>query len=250
MMNGNIIETKDLTKSYGPVLAVDGLSLAVRGGEIFGFLGPNGAGKTTTILMLLGLTRPTRGSAAVCGFDPTREAMKVKRVVGYLPEHLGFYDDMTTRENLKYVARLNGIPEPQAAEKMDRALETVGLSEHSDRKVGTFSRGMRQRLGIAEVLIKEPKLVILDEPTLGLDPEASNRMIELIQKLSKENGMTVLFSSHFLPQVQKISDRIGIMIRGKMVAQGSIEELAKEKLGVGKESYTLEELYMKYFQEG
>jgi len=250
-MDGNnvIIETQGLTKRYGSIVAVEDLSLVVPSGHIFGFLGPNGAGKTTTILMLLGLTRPTRGRAVVCGFDPTREAIRVKRMVGYLPEHLGFYDDLTARENLKYVARLNGIRDEEAAEKLDKALDTVGLTEDSNRRVGTFSRGMRQRLGIAEILIKEPRLVILDEPTLGLDPEASNRMIDLIQKLSKEKGMTVLFSSHFLPQVQRISDRIGIMIRGRMVAEGSIDDLAKEKLGVGKEKYSLEELYMRYFQE-
>ncbi len=245
-----VIVTDGLTKRYGPLVAVEDLSMDVRRGQIFGFVGPNGAGKTTTILMLLGLTRPTRGKALVSGFDPTREAIKVKRVVGYLPEHLGFYEDLTARENLKYVANLNGIPGPEAARKIDAALDAVGLTGDSDRKVGTFSRGMRQRLGIAEVLIKEPRLVILDEPTLGLDPEASSRMIDLIRQLSREKGMTVMFSSHFLPQVQKVCDKIGIMIGGKMVAQGSIEDLAKEKLGVGKEEYTLEELYMKYFKEG
>ncbi|MGQ9654317.1 MAG: ABC transporter ATP-binding protein [Thermodesulfobacteriota bacterium] len=250
MERNKIIETDGLTKRYGRIVAVEGLSLSVSQGEIFGFLGPNGAGKTTTILMLLGLTRPTKGKASVYGLDPAREATKVKRVVGYLPEHLGFYDDLSARENLKYVARLNRIPDSVSEERIEKALDTVGLVSDSKRRVSTFSRGMRQRLGIAEILIKEPRLVILDEPTLGLDPEASNRMIELIQKLSKDRGMTVLFSSHFLQQVQKISDKIGIMIRGKMVAQGAIDDLAKEKLGVEQEKYSLEELYMKYFREG
>ena len=245
-----IIQTSELTKAYGTQVAVGDLSFSVREGEIFGFLGPNGAGKTTTILILLGLTEPTKGTATVCGFNPTREAIKVKRLVGYLPEQVGFYEDMTAIENLRYVARLNSIPEKVASGKIEEVLETVGLSEESDKEVGAYSRGMQQRLGIAEVLIKEPRLVILDEPTLGLDPDASNRMIELIQQLSRDKGITVLFASHQLHQVQEISDRIGIMIRGKMVALGPIQQLAKEKLGVDKKKYTLEELYMKYFQEG
>jgi ABC-2 type transport system ATP-binding protein len=250
MENNTIIDTNNLAKSYGRHVAVENLTCSVREGEIFGFLGPNGAGKTTTILMLLGLTQPSSGTAKVCDFNPAREAIKVKRLVGYLPEHLGFYDDMTARQNLRYVARLNGIDNAVAESKIDEALQTVGLTDDADRGAGVFSRGMRQRLGIAEVLIKEPKLVILDEPTLGLDPDASNRMTALIQQLSREKGITVLFSSHYLQQVQRISDRIGIMIRGRMVALGPIEVLAREKLGVGRETYTLEELYMKYFQEG
>ncbi len=244
-----IIETRELTKVYDSTVAVDHLNLTVYEGEIFGFLGPNGAGKTTTILMLLGLTQPTSGTATVCGFNPVREAIKVKRLVGYLPEHLGFYDDMTAVENLQYVARLNRISERLAAERIEEALKIVGLSDEAEKKVAAYSRGMRQRLGIAEVLIKEPRLCILDEPTLGLDPEGAHRMIELIRDLSRQKGMTILFSSHHLGQVQKISDRIGIMIGGKMVAVGTIEELAKEKLGMDRKEYTLEELYMKYFQE-
>jgi ABC-2 type transport system ATP-binding protein len=249
MNNKAIIETRELTKVYGGYRAVDAVSFTVEAGEIFGFLGPNGAGKTTTILMLLGLTVPTQGSVSVCGFNPTREAIKVKRLVGYLPEHVGFYDDMAARENLRYVAKLNRIADKLASDKIDEILETVGLCGESDHRAGTYSRGMQQRLGIAEVLIKDPKVVFLDEPTLGLDPDGSNRMIELIQQLSHEKGITVLFSSHNLPQVQRISDRIGIMLRGKMVALGPIKQLAKEKLGVNKEEHTLEELYMKYFQE-
>ncbi|MBW1973773.1 MAG: ABC transporter ATP-binding protein [Deltaproteobacteria bacterium] len=249
-MKEEIIKTDGLTKIYGRHVAVDNLSFEVNEGEIFGFLGPNGSGKTTTILILLGLTYPTKGDAIVCGFNPIREAVKIKRIVGYLPEHVGFYDDMTARENLKFTARLNRIPEEESDKKIEELLEIVGLSEFSDKKVGTYSRGMRQRLGIAEVLIKDPKLVVLDEPTLGLDLEGSIQLIELIKNLSKEKGITVLFSSHHLNEVQRIADRIGIMIQGKMVAKGPIETLAKEKLGVDKGEYTLEELYLKYFQEG
>ena len=244
-----IIETKSLYKYYGQQAAVDNLDLHVLEGEIFGFLGPNGPGKTTTILMLLGLTEPSKGEARVCGFDPTREPLKVKRLVGYLPENVGFYRDMTARENLQYVAKLNNIPDMTSSPKIDEALQIVGLSEDGERKVETYSRGMSQRLGIAEVLIKDPKVCVLDEPTLGLDPDGAIRMIELIRSLSRERKITMLISSHNLDQVQRISHRVGIMIRGKMVAVGPMEDLATEKFGVGKEKYTLEQIYMKYFHE-
>jgi ABC-2 type transport system ATP-binding protein len=245
-----VIETLGLTKYYGQEAAVDKLSFAVQQGEIFGFLGPNGAGKTTTILMLLGLTEPSRGDARVFGFNPAREPLKVKRLVGYLPENVGFYQDMTARENLRYVARLNGIPDEVSSDKIDQALDIVGLSADAHKKAGAFSRGMSQRLGIAEVLIKDPKLCFLDEPTLGLDPDGAIRMIELIERLSRERTITMFISSHNLDQVQRISRRVGIMIKGKLVAMGPMEDLAKEKLGVGKKKYTLEQIYMKYFQEG
>ncbi|UCD71840.1 MAG: ABC transporter ATP-binding protein [Syntrophobacterales bacterium] len=244
-----VIETRELSKYYGEYAAVDDLTFTVQEGEIFGFLGPNGAGKTTTILMLLGLTEPSTGEARVCGFNPIREPLKVKRLVGYLPEDVGFYRDMTARENLQYVARLNHIPEEISSGKIDEALDIVGLSQEAEKKVGAFSRGMSQRLGIAEVLIKDPRICFLDEPTLGLDPDGAIRMIELIQSLSSDRKITMLICSHNLDQVQRISQRVGIMIKGKLVAVGPMGELAKEKLGVGKEKYTLEEIYMKYFRE-
>jgi ABC-2 type transport system ATP-binding protein len=245
-----VIETQGLTKVYGQQIAVNHLDLVIQEGEIFGFLGPNGAGKTTTLLMLLGLSEPTSGKARVCGFDPTREPLKVKRVVGYLPENVGFYDDLTAAQNLKYVARLNGLPDEESTAKIEELLKQVNLQGEMRKKVGNFSRGMRQRLGIAEVLIKAPRVVFLDEPTLGLDPDGANQMLELIQSLSRDKKITVFFSSHLLDQVQKISHRVGIMIKGHLVAAGRIQDLAKEKLGVGKEQYTLEEIYMKYFKEG
>ncbi len=249
MATQTVIETKELSKYYGQQAAVEGLTLQVQEGEIFGFLGPNGAGKTTTILMLVGLTEPSQGEARVCGFNPIREPLKVKRLVGYLPENVGFYRDMTARENLRYVARLNKIPDRTSSDKIDEALDIVGLSGEARKKVGAFSRGMSQRLGIAEVLIKDPKICFLDEPTLGLDPDGAIRMIELIESLSRDRKITMLISSHNLDQVQRISHRVGIMIKGKLVAVGPMGDLAKEKLGVGKEKYTLEEIYMKYFHE-
>ncbi len=250
-MNGElVVETQDLTKVYGEQVAVDHLNLKIYKGEVFGFLGPNGAGKTTTLLMLLGLSEPTAGKARVCGFDPTREPLQIKRIVGYLPENVGFYDDLNAMQNLLYISRLNGIPDEVAREKIKELLKVVDLEVDPRKKLGEYSRGMRQRLGIAEVLLKDPQVVFLDEPTLGLDPDGSRQMLELIRSLSQEKKITVFFSSHLLDQVQKISTRVGIMIKGQMVAMGKIEDLAKEKFGIGQEKYTLEEVYMKYFQEG
>ncbi len=244
-----IIEAEGLTKKYGTQIAVNHLTLQIQQGEVFGFLGPNGAGKTTTLLMFLGLTEPTSGKVRVIGFDPTREPLRVKEKVGYLPENVGFYDDMDARQNLQFIARLNRIPDGASERRIEEFLTVVGLLEEAKKKVGTYSKGMRQRLGIAEVLIKEPKLIFLDEPTIGLDPDGTNRMLDLIHSLSREKNITIFLSSHLLDQVQRICDRVGIMIKGNLVALGPIQELARKKLGVEKEHYTLEELYMKYFKE-
>jgi len=244
-----VIEAEGLTKKYGHQIAVNNLDLQIREGEVFGFLGPNGAGKTTTLLMFLGLTEPTSGKVRVIGFDPTRDPFHVKEKVGYLPENVGFYDDMDARQNLQYIARLNRIPDKISAGRIDESLKVVDLLEEVGKKVGTYSKGMRQRLGIAEVLIKEPKLIFLDEPTIGLDPDGTNRMLDLINALSREKNITIFLSSHLLDQVQRICDRVGIMIKGDLVAMGPIDELAKKKLGIDKEHYTLEEIYMKYFKE-
>jgi ABC-2 type transport system ATP-binding protein len=199
--------------------------------------------------MFLGLTEPTSGKVKVIGFDPIRDPFHVKEKVGYLPENVGFYADMDARQNLQYIARLNRIPDKVSAGRIDESLKVVDLLEEVGKKVGTYSKGMRQRLGIAEVLIKEPKLIFLDEPTIGLDPDGTNRMLDLIHSLSREKNITIFLSSHLLDQVQRICDRVGIMIKGDLVAMGPIEELAKKKLGVDKEHYTLEEIYMKYFKE-
>ena len=249
MEASTIIETVNLTKHYNRQTAVKDLSFKVNEGEVFGFLGPNGAGKTTTLLMLMGLSHPSAGSAKVCGFDPLRSAREVKRIAGYLPENVGFYGDLDAVQNLNYVARLNGIQTDRASEKIDELLDLVGLKQDARKKVGAFSRGMKQRLGFAEVLIKDPKLIFLDEPTTGLDPDGALRLMEFIKSLNRDRQITVLLSSHNLYQVQKISHRVGIMIHGEMVAEGTIESLAKEKLGVGEKEYSLEEIYMKYFQE-
>ena len=249
MENASIVKTTGLTKRYDHQTAVDQVSFQVMEGEIFGFLGPNGAGKSTTLLMLLGLSDPTEGSAEVCGLDPRKRAIEVKRLVGYLPENVGFYNDLDAVQSLQYIADLSGMEKKKIQSSIEEVLTTVGLTENATKKVGAYSRGMKQRLGVAEVLLKNPKVMFLDEPTLGLDPDGALKLVELIQSLNQQRNITVLISSHNLHQVQKISHRVGIMIRGKMVAEGSIDALAREKFGLGEEQYSLEEIYMKYFRE-
>ncbi len=229
-MSENVIETKGLTKRYGDFVAVDGLDLSVRQGEVFGLLGPNGSGKTTTILMLLGLTEPTSGSVRVLGLDPARQPLSVKARVGYMAEQLGFYDELSGRENLTYIARLDGLSSREAQRRIDDLLHRLALTDVADHTVGTYSHGMRQRLGVADVLIKQPQLIIMDEPTSGLDPERAREFLDLILNLKAE-GISILLSSHLLYQVQVVCDRVGLFQSGHMVLEGSVHELARQVLG-------------------
>jgi len=229
-----VVETVDLTKAYDHVTVVDKLNLRVEEGEIFGFLGPNGAGKTTTILMLLGLTEPTSGVARVCSYNSTREPLKVKRLTGYIPEKVGFYEDLTAVQNLAYTARLNDLAEWLIPDRVGESLDMVGLFTAADQKVGEFSRGMKQRLAIADMLVKMPKVAILDEPTIGIDPEGVNQILDLISKIAREHNMTIIMSSHQLNQVQRICRRIGIIGKGRMLAEGLVEQLMKDAFGSGR----------------
>ena len=213
----NIIQTSHLTKRYGAKIAVNDLNLSIRKGEVFGLLGPNGAGKTTTILMLLGLTEPTAGRATIAGCDCTRNPLEVKSIVGYLPDNVGFYTDMTGRQNRRGGQELE--------DRIDALLERVGMTEAADKKTGTYSKGMRQRLGIADVLIKDPQVIIMDEPTLGIDPEGMRELLNIIRDLSVKDGRTVLISSHQLQQIQQVCDRVGIYVEGTLVACGTLAEL-------------------------
>jgi ABC-2 type transport system ATP-binding protein len=227
-MDNPIIELRGLTKCYGTLKAVDDLTLSIQKGEIFGLLGPNGAGKTTTILMMLGLTEPTSGSVSVCGYNATRNPISVKRKVGYMPDSLGFYDNMTALENLIYIGELNGIPSSEVKEKATAMLRLVGLKQDDlDKKTSEYSRGMKQRLGLADVLIKQPDVIILDEPTLGIDPSGVKEFLELISALSRQQGLTVLLSSHHLHQVQQVCDRVGIFVGGKLLVEGNMDTLSK-----------------------
>jgi ABC-2 type transport system ATP-binding protein len=228
----SVIEAEGLTKRYNGAAAVDHVSFNVSRGEIFGLLGPNGAGKTTTILMLLGLTDLSEGKARVLGHDPEREPLAVKRRVGYLPDSVGFYDHMTAAENLRYTARLMGMREAEREGRMAAALRRVELTEVADNRVATFSRGMRQRLGLAEILMKEAAVAILDEPTSGLDPQATLELLDMIRALKRE-GVSVLLSSHLLDRVQSVCDRVALFQAGKIVLIGTVAELGRQVLGGG-----------------
>ena len=235
-MSDTVIEASGLTKRYGAATAVDGVSFTINRGEIFGLLGPNGAGKTTTILMMLGLTEVTGGTVRVMGYDPVREPLQVKRLVGYLPDTVGFYDHMTAADNLRYTAGLIGIPVAERDARIASALDRVGLGDVRNKHVGNFSRGMRQRLGLAEIVMKQVSIAILDEPTSGLDPHATAELLEMIRALKRE-GVAVLVSSHLLERVQSICDRVALFHAGRIALLGSVPELARQVLGGG---YTVE----------
>jgi ABC-2 type transport system ATP-binding protein len=231
-MNATVIEAKNLTKRYDGVAVVNGISFSVARGEIFGLLGPNGAGKTTTILMLLGLSDISDGQARVLGHDPAREPLAVKRQVGYLPDQIGFYDGLSAGDNLRYTARLMGLERAEREQRIRASLGHVGLADVADNRVSTFSRGMRQRLGVAEILMKEAQIAILDEPTSGLDPQATVELLEIIRDL-KKRGVSVLLSSHLLERVQSVCDRVALFNQGKIALIGTVSELGREVLGGG-----------------
>jgi ABC-2 type transport system ATP-binding protein len=232
MSADNVIEVQRLTKRYDEATVVKGISFSVARGEIFGLLGPNGAGKTTTILMLLGLSDISSGQARVLGFDPEREPLAVKRRVGYLPDQVGFYDNLSASDNMRYTARLMGLDREEREQKIASSLAHVGLGDVVDRPVDTFSRGMRQRLGLAEILMKDAQIAILDEPTSGLDPQATAELLQIIRNL-KDRGVSVLLSSHLLDRVQSICDRVALFNEGNIVLLGTVGELGRQVLGVG-----------------
>ncbi len=240
-----IIISDKLTKRYDGTVAVDNLNLSINKGEVYGLLGPNGAGKSTIILMLLGLTEPTEGSIIVAGFNSTREPLKVKRITGYLPEKIGFYEDLTAKDNLTYTAQLNNIKRAEMPKKITEALQIVGLLDNKDRLVKEFSKGMKQRLGIADVLIKDPQLVIFDEPTEGLDVKAANNILNTITSLNQNKGITFMLSSHQLNLIQKICHRVGILSRGKLIGEGKIDQLGRDLFGGGRFRIELELLQLK-----
>jgi ABC-2 type transport system ATP-binding protein len=231
-MSDNVIEVRGLTKRYNGTAVVKGISFSVARGEIFGLLGPNGAGKTTTILMLLGLSDISDGQARVLGRDPTREPLQVKRQVGYLPDQVGFYDNLSAAENLRYTARLMGLERAEREPKIAAVLGHAGLAEAAEKRVGTFSRGMRQRLGLAEILMKDAQIAILDEPTTGLDPQATVELLDAIRDL-KHRGVSVLLSSHLLERVQSVCDRVALFSQGNIALIGTVPELGREVLGGG-----------------
>ena len=227
-----VIAARGLSRRYGDTSAVDAVNFDIMRGEVFGLLGPNGAGKTTTILMMLGLTEISEGKVSVLGFDPARAPLQVKRCVGYLPDSVGFYDHMTAVENLSYIAKLMGLSWAERSRRISEALTRVRLTEVANKRVATFSRGMRQRLGLAEIIVKRAEIAILDEPTSGLDPQATLEFLDLIGELKAE-GVTVLLSSHLLDQVQRMCDRVALFQAGRIVMMGSVAQLASQVLGAG-----------------
>lgn len=236
-MSEPIIQTEELTKYYGQVKAVDHLDLTVYEGEIFGFLGPNGSGKTTTLLMLMGLTLPTSGTATVGGYDIIKNSRDIRKIAGLLPEGAGYYEDLTAKQNLRYIGQLNDIPVAEAEKRAADLLEVVGLAKWADTKVEKFSRGMKQRLGIAEVLMKKPKIAFFDEPTIGLDPQGTKEIRDVLIRLNREQHLTVCLSSHLLYEVQQTCQRVGIIRGGKLIAADTIENLSKSAM---KEKMTIE----------
>jgi ABC-2 type transport system ATP-binding protein len=232
MADEAVIRAEGLTKRYGATVAVDHIDFDVAPGEIVGILGPNGSGKTTTILMLLGLTEPSEGHAEVAGYDPLRQPLEVKRRTGYLPDQVGFYEAMSARDNLAYTGRLAGLSRGAIDARFAAAMRRVGLDEVAEMRVGTYSHGMKQRLGLAEILMKEPSVAILDEPTTALDPHSTQEFLEMIRGL-KADGTAVLLSSHHLDQVQSVCDRVALFNRGRIALAGTVTELAGQVLGGG-----------------
>lgn len=239
-MSESMIETQQLTKHYGELKAVDQLDITVNKGEIVGFLGPNGSGKTTTLLMLMGLSLPTSGTASVGGYNVINESKSVRQIAAMLPEGAGYYDDLTARQNLRYIGQLNEIPEPELEKRIDDLFESVKLTKWADTKVGKFSRGMKQRLGIMEVLVKRPKVAFFDEPTLGLDPKATKELRDILIELNKEQNLTILLSSHLLYEIQQTCQRVLILRKGKLVVSDTIENLSNHFSGTDRTTIEFE----------
>ncbi|WP_084125346.1 ABC transporter ATP-binding protein [Demequina sp. NBRC 110054] len=216
------ISIQSLTHRYGPTTALDDLTLDIPEGEIFGLLGHNGAGKTTTVSILTTLLKATSGTASVAGHDVRDAAQEVRRSLGYLPENVSFYDDLTTMENLTFFARLSGLRRPEA--RIGEVLEFVGFTGHDRERVGTFSKGMRQRVGLAQALIHQPAVLFLDEPTSGLDPEGVKALRELILRVNTDWGTTIFMNTHLLSEVTKTCTSIGILRSGRLVHHGTLAD--------------------------
>ena len=225
-----MIETKNLTKNYGDLTAVDDLNLAIKDGDIFGFIGPNGAGKTTTMRILVTLLEPYGGSAFINGLDVSKHGKKVRRLVGYMPDFMGVYDDLKVFEYLEFFAAAFGIERKKRKSIVEGVLELTDLESKKSATVDSLSRGMQQRLGLARVLIHDPKVLILDEPASGLDPRARIEIRELLREL-KHMGKTIMISSHILSELEEICDHVGIIEQGKLVFSGTLEEI-RPRLGI------------------
>lgn len=222
-----VVVTQELTKRYGEFTALDSLTIEVRAGEILGFIGPNGAGKTTTIKILVGLARPTSGTASIAGADCVKQAHRIKRLVGYMPDRFGSYDNMRVREYLDFFGAAFGIPRRKRNSRIDEVLETTNSGYMQDRFVSSLSHGMQQRIGVARTLLHDPEVLILDEPANGLDPHARIEIRNLLLNLAKM-GKTLIVTSHILPELSRICDQVAILSQGKLRAAGPVEEIMKQ----------------------
>lgn len=238
------IETNGLTRKFGNFTAVNGLTLKVKKGELFGFLGPNGAGKTTTIRMLTTLIAPTSGSASVGGFDLLKEAPKIRSIIGVVPQQFALFDELTPIENLQYIGRLYGMTENVILQKSRELLEVVELWDKKDLQADGFSGGMKQRLSVAAGLLHEPEILFMDEPTTGLDPHSRIALRNLTMKLNKENGITVVYTTHDMEEADKLCDRIGIMNLSKLIevdTPAGLKSMIRKK---GGKEPSLEEVFI------
>jgi ABC-2 type transport system ATP-binding protein len=224
-MSDIAIETSAITRAYGDKYAVKNLTLAVESGEVFGLLGHNGAGKTTLVNMLTTLTGPTGGQAIVNGYDIVKDAHQVRQSIGYLPENVQFYDNLTLSENLEFFARLSGLERPD--KRITAVLKFLDFKGHDNERLATFSKGMRQRVGIAQAILHEPKVLFLDEPTSGLDPQGVRNLRDIIVKLNKQQGMTIFMNTHLLSEVTKTCTSIGILRQGELIYQNSLAQTLK-----------------------
>jgi ABC-2 type transport system ATP-binding protein len=236
-MYTHIIHTTGLTKSYGEAKAVDALDLKIAEGEVFGFLGHNGAGKTTTLSMLTTLITPTSGKASIAGLDLIRDALNIKRLIGYLPENVQLYDTMTGHENLLYFAKLSDVPNPKEA--IERTVNFLEIASYIHKKIGSMSKGMRQRIGIAQAILHNPKVLFLDEPSSGLDPMGMRQLRDIIIRLNTEMGMTIFMNTHLLSEVAAVCTSIGVLNSGKLIYLASVEDTLKKF----KDEQSLEQIY-------
>lgn len=234
-----MLVTENLGKKYGDYSAVEGLSMEVKEGAIFGFLGHNGAGKTTTISMLTTLILPTSGKACIGGYDVVKDNLKVRSLLGYLPESVTLYGDLTAVENLRFFGKLSGVKNIDA--RIGEILELLDFTEWKDKKVKTYSKGMRQRIGIAQAILHKPQVLFLDEPTSGLDPQGTKAMRDILKRLNAEWGTTIFMNTHLLSEVTKLCTDIGIISRGRLLAADSLENIEKRF----PEEKSLEEIYFR-----
>ncbi len=240
-----MIHTKSLTKKYGNgFMAVNDLDIHVQKGDVYGYLGPNGAGKTTTIRMLNGLLQPTNGEILIGERKLTNHLTEIRRMIGVLPESHGYYNWMSGREYLTFFAKLYGYDQSKVKDRVEEVLTWVGMTEKANVRIGQYSRGMRQRIGLAKTIVHEPLLIFLDEPTLGLDPQGQKDIQTIIQKLNKENGVTVFITSHLLKEISEICNRVAIVSRGNLIEENSIESLLDKYKGLSETSeVTLEDIF-------